>query len=167
MSEEWRVIPGVEDYEASNCGQIRRVSSGRILRPIRGGFGYRTVHITGRHIMVHRLVAKAYIPNKNQFPQVNHIDGDKANNRVENLEWCTGSENVLHAFRIGLRRPTSGESHGMAVLTERQVAEIRNAPIVRGIGVRLSKKYGVSQAMVSRIRSGKSWSHMGVRRESE
>lgn len=63
--------------------------------------------INSRHwYSVHRIVAKAFIPNEHNLPQVNHIDGNKQNNHIENLEWCTQVQNVQHAFKTGLRKPT-------------------------------------------------------------
>jgi hypothetical protein len=57
-----------------------------------------------RHLLVHRLVATALIPNSNNFPQVNHIDGDKQNNHVSNLEWCSASNNIWHSIKTGLKK---------------------------------------------------------------
>jgi len=111
----------------------------------------------GRLLRVHRLVAEEFLPNPDDKPQVNHIDGDKSNNRVDNLEWVTGAENVQHAFRTGLRVPTRGRLNGNAKLTDEQVDEIRAAVGARGIGRQLAKKFGVSEATISFIRSCKRW----------
>jgi hypothetical protein len=66
--------------------------------------GYRAVSVVNRTLMLHKLVAKAFLPNPEGKTQVNHIDGNKLNNDVSNLEWCTPKENIQHAFRTGLNK---------------------------------------------------------------
>ena len=111
--EKWRDIVGYEGlYQVSNLGRVRRLHNGRrhlsptILkpRPISGNRGltkYLSVNpcknAKSRNLQVHRLVAEAFIPNPDNKPVVNHIDGDPSNNRAENLEWCTQQENGLHS----------------------------------------------------------------------
>jgi hypothetical protein len=118
--EEWRPAPN--GYEVSNLGRVRSVDRvylganrwgacerrlrGRVLRDFSAGAGYRMVMfgLRGPKFYVHRLVAEAFIPAQTGRFYVNHIDGDKANNRVENLEWCTSSENQLHrTYVLGKR----------------------------------------------------------------
>jgi hypothetical protein len=74
---------------------------------------------------VHRLVAKHFIDNPNGFRFVNHKDGNKHNSRAENLEWCTSSQNQLHAYAIGLMKSQKGENNGNAKMTDREVAFAR------------------------------------------
>ena len=66
--------------------------------------GYHEIMLNGKHYRVHRLVAEAFIPNPNNLPCVNHIDGNKQNNSIDNLEWCTYSENIIHSFKNGLQK---------------------------------------------------------------
>lgn len=118
-SEIWKPIPNFEGlYEASNIGRIRsverKVSSGKgertvsskILKPILDEWGYEKVSLSkgGKCVSrkVNRLVAQAFIPNPNNYPQVNHKDGIKTHNYIENLEWCTASQNMKHCFENGM-----------------------------------------------------------------
>ena len=109
-----------------------------------------------KRFQVHRLVAEAYIPNPNNLPEVNHKDGNRANNNVSNLEWCTRSENALHSTRV-LKKGIRAEN-GLAKLNDNQVAEIRQKFIPRKYSQRkLAKEYGVSQRAIWNILHNVSW----------
>jgi hypothetical protein len=108
MSEEiWKdVIEGSGKYKVSNKGQIKSYAHNnpKILTPIKHGAGYLKYKLNGKTLMIHRIVATAFIPNPDSLPQVNHKDGDKSNNCAENLEWCTAKDNVKHALDNGLSK---------------------------------------------------------------
>ena len=108
MSEIWKPIEGYENkYEVSNFGNVKRIKSGRILKPNAVSEGYLRVCLCDgrwKHKLCHRLVGKAFIENPNNYPQIDHIDADKINNRVENLRWVTNSMNCL------LKKPMKRES---------------------------------------------------------
>lgn len=125
MEKVWKPVVGYEEsYEVSNYGEIRGVdryvSNGKGLSLKRGVIkslktdkdGYFRVYLSKnskkKQHLVHRLVAQAFLGNVEEKPCVNHIDGDKQNNYVNNLEWVTRSENDLHAFKLGLRVATDG-----------------------------------------------------------
>lgn len=101
MNEIWKETPLNKNIYVSNLGNIK--SNKRIHFFELGG--YKSVQIFNKNYYIHRLVAQAFIPNPENKPCVNHIDGNKKNNNVNNLEWCTYSENNRHAYQTGLKKP--------------------------------------------------------------
>lgn len=100
--EEFRDVVGFEDlYEVSNEGRVRNKITGRILKPNKIHKGYLQVSLCKdgerKPALVHRLVAQAFISNPNHYPQVNHIDENKTNNCVDNLEWCINQYNIRYS----------------------------------------------------------------------
>ena len=100
MYEEWKLIIGYGNkYEISNTGKVRNIKTGRVLKPSTQSNGYLKVNLVDRSKgisdwpNIHRLVALYFLDNPNNLPQVNHIDEDKNNNCVDNLEWCTAKYN--------------------------------------------------------------------------
>ena len=157
--EIWRDVAGYEGfYRVSNFGRVKSFARGseKILRQGLYGGEYFTVSLNKnknrRNFSVHRLVAEAFIPNPNYFPVVNHKDGNKKNNFVENLEWVTQGENLLHASRIGLRK--TGADSCNAKLTEDQVRYIRKnyKPRDKIFGApALAKKFNVGKHIIFNV----------------
>lgn len=122
MEEIWKDVPGYEGkYSVSTLGRVksydgfRKINHGA-LQPFKGRILnatsnklYHAVMFTEngklKNVRVHQWVARTFIPNPNNYKEINHIDGNKKNNKVENLEWCTRQENNLHMYRIGLAKP--------------------------------------------------------------
>lgn len=114
--EIWRDIPGYEGlYQVSAFGKVKSLITNRILKDRFDHKGYLSVILyknnTKKVIKVHRLVAKIFLDNKDNKEQVNHKDGNKANNNVSNLEWCNCKENIQHAFKIKLKENPKYGNH--------------------------------------------------------
>ena len=119
------VIDGKETvYLVSDMGHIVNKKTGKILKPWSDKDGYLKINLLGKNYMVHRLVMIAFKPNPNSYPQVNHIDGHKDNNCIDNLCWCSGSQNVRHALRTGLRKGLKGETNPACKYSESEIVEV-------------------------------------------
>jgi hypothetical protein len=162
MEEIWKDIKNYEGlYQVSSFGNIKNIRTARILRLGLSSNGYYTVTLCNKSInktfYVHRLIAETFLPNSLNKSTINHIDGNKINNDLSNLEWATQAENNRHAFKTGLSNV--GEEHGSAKLTERDAKRIKyEYPHLTQ--TEIAKIYGVSHDTVSLIRLGKRWSHI-------
>lgn len=153
-------------YLISNHGEIKSIKTNHIRKLSFSDRGYlicvislgsRSKKICAR---VHRAVAETFIPNPDNLPEVNHLDGDKSNNVVSNLEWCSSKENTRHAVKNGLRVAAKGERCYTAKLTNDDVEYIRNVyvPRDRDYGLRaLARKFGVYHTTIEDIVKDVSW----------
>jgi len=171
MSEEFKNIPGLSDaYAASKDGNIKsnprkasdgRIVKGRIMRPQRASNGYLFFAARCKShkgpVSVHRAVLSAFTGEMRKI-DVNHINGIKDDNRLENLEWATRSENQLHAANHNLK-PCGEKSH-LAKLTEKQVNEIRELIRLKIPQTKIAAIYGVAQTSISKIKTGKKWKQL-------
>lgn len=169
--EIFKSITDYPNYEISNLGRLKsleRISlRGFKLKEklIKGGIdtrGYQMIHLVNngvrKTLLVHRLVAKEFIPNPENKYDINHIDGIKTNNFDYNLEWCTTQENIIHAYANGLCSDKTGETNGRSLLTEKEVLEIRQIKNKRISEI--AKNYNVSWSCISSIIKRKNWSHI-------
>lgn len=148
--EIWKTIPGYTGYEISSHGRLKSVYkfASRILIQQKNESGYFIIKLRNdigerHHLKIHRLVAIAFIYNEMGKPHVNHINGIKTDNRVENLEWVTMSENIRHAYKTGLRRIKLKSNDINDIYHSKE----RLKP--------LSLKYGVSISLISHIKNKK------------
>jgi transposase len=113
-----------------------------------------------RAFLVHRLVALTYIPKVEGKNYVNHKNGIKTDNRVENLEWCTSTENQIHAYETGLKRMPKGEINGRNLLPEQTVISIYYELLNGARVVDTAKKYGVARSTIASIKKRQNWQYL-------
>jgi hypothetical protein len=164
-NEIWKDVIGYEKlYLISSLGKLKSLQNNKekILKLIPDKKGYLRTRIGNlnnkKTIKIHRLVAIAFIPNPENKKEVNHRDGNKQNNNIENLEWCTGSENIKHAFKTGLRR-SDGNNHNNRKLSSIQVKEIREKRKIYSC-IELGKMYNVSRVQILNIVTYKMWKNI-------
>lgn len=166
IPEEWRKVPN-SLYEVSDNGNIASWHWGKrhIMKPSRSGAGYAHLVLwysgVKRHTLVHALVAEAFLgPKPTPKHEVNHKNGVKADNRVENLEWVTKPEQQRHRYDVLRKRSfpdRRGEFNGMSKLTTSQVKEIRRQHETGKTYRDISKAYGVSDVCIGLICRRKTW----------
>lgn len=175
-NEIWKPVKGYEGlYEVSNLGRIYSLISNKILSPSLDTYGYPILSLCKDGIKktktVHKLVIKSFVLNPENKSQVNHKNGIKTDNRVENLEWCTMSENIRHAYDTGLQKGLSGEDNpswgkhgsqnGNHKLTEEEVLKIREL-YSTGLYTQklLGEMFNTAQLNISFIVRRKTWRHI-------
>lgn len=165
MNEIWKDIKGYEGfYQVSSLGNIKSLGNSfrkkeKLLKQHFNTQGYYHVLLCGkikpRASVIHRIVAKAFIENPQNKPEVNHINGNKIDNRLENLEWCTADENRQHAYSLGLK--CEGEKHGRSKLKNSDICKIIDL-LNQGIKQHvIASTFNVSHPTISRIKTGKSY----------
>ena len=180
MQEKWKSIDGYEFYEISTLGRLRVLEhtvhvKGRPDKIVRSkiktatlvhGYYYYSLYRgnVGKRFAAHRLVAQEFIPNPDNKPEVNHIDGDKSNNCVENLEWVTHGENQRHAFAMGLVVPYDrhGANNPMHGKHHSESAKAKIAEVHLG-----TKHSDETRDRMSKSRKGKRFSDEHKRKLSE
>lgn len=175
--EEWKQIQDlpVDYYYVSSKGRIKTVDhidclgrkkKGHVVKQSFDKYGYKrlTFHlaVSGKEVfcnkLIHRLVAIAFIDNPENLCQVNHIDGDKTNNDVKNLEWCTAKQNVQHSITTGLRK--TGEDTRQARFTNAEVLNIRNL-LANGVSqAQIAKMYKCPYSTIKNIARKRSWRYL-------
>ena len=136
------------------------------MSPQTNKFGYLTIRLCRdgkkHNFTIHKLVAITFLKNTNNYPEINHKNGIKADNRVKNLEWCNRSQNIKHAHEMGLAYDKKGENHGRSKIKE---SDIYNIIELRNSGKTLDfigKLYQVTPQNIYQIVKRKSWKHINI-----
>jgi hypothetical protein len=164
MIEIWEQIKEWEGYYISNKGNVKNPKGNLVALCVNKKRGYVYVfhsksEMRPRALSVHRLVARYFILNPTNKPQVNHIDNVRHNNTLANLEWCTAKENIDHCIKQGRKVQLRGDQCPHSVLTEEIVRNIK-----KDIGTttlkKIAEKYNTNYSNVAHIKRGSRWAHV-------
>ena len=162
---EFREIEGFSRYRVNILGEVYNIEKNKFVN----SYIDRIISLWDKNLkktktkLIHRLIAQAFIPNPDpdKLIQINHKDGNKLNNTISNLEWCTNQQNAIHAHKIGLKVGLIGEDNSNSKLSEKQILEIRSRYENGNILQReLGEIYGVGQTQISRIVRNKLWKNI-------
>ncbi len=164
MTEVIEEIKGFEGrYTISNLGIVRSLMTGKEMKLNLTSWGYYRVNLRYAHsrkfksFLVHRLVAQHFLPNANNLPEVNHIDSNRLNNRVDNLEWCDRNYNIQHSFKYGYASH-KGERNSNHKLTRNDVEAIKQLHQSTNLSDGdIAKVFNVSRSTINHVVSGRSW----------
>lgn len=150
------------NYQVSSNGEVFSNISNKLLKPFKnpGGYLYIHLHINGKVVKksIHSITAETFIPNPEHKPQINHIDGNKENNNVSNLEWITQKDNNIHALKLGLRKAPSGEKVHFAKYTSKQIHQVCKEIERDELDLdEIEKLSGVPVKTIGEIRNQKIW----------
>ena len=170
MEKIWKTISGFSRYKASSDGEIytpnwKGGKTGKVMKPALDSNGYmRTMLVDDegktKTIKVHRIIAQTFNANPDGLKEVNHLNGNKADNRSCNLEWVSHQQNIRHSFDFGLQN-NRGENNPISKLTEQDVLEIRAKFKPRIYGRKeLALEYNVKEATIKDVILRKSWNHI-------
>lgn len=157
--EVWKKVEGFENYEVSNFGNVKSLNYNGTnkekflkIRFLKTGYCRVNLCKNGKStdFYIHRLVAISFLLKKDIDNQVNHLDGNKLNNNVSNLEWCNQSENMIHSYKIGLQK--IGEKNSKSKLSNTNVLEIKKSKLPYP---ELANKFNVSKSLICMIKKGK------------
>jgi len=188
MVEMWKYIEGYEScYSISNFGRVKSLArtinqknrkyktKERIMSQCICHKGYHRVRLnlngTGKNKTIHRLIAEAFIPNLYNLPMVNHIDGNKSNNAISNLEWCTAKNNSEHARDNNLTANLKGEKHPRSTIDDIQALTIetffnKDKSSRKYTAKQLSKFFNTSRGVVASVWCGSTRKHLGFQKNN-
>lgn len=156
IDTEWRAVEGYPNYCVSKDGEVLNQKRGVLLTPYEEPHGYFQVTLShggsSKKFRLHRLVAQCFLERVEGKEHVNHKNGDKSDNSVNNLEWCSPKENQTHAIETGLSN-NKGQNNGMSKLTDSEVAAIRKLSSTF-TQKELANEFGVSRTCITRILNG-------------
>ena len=157
---QWKTIPFENLYEVSTTGLVRNKKTGNIKSQRLDKYGYMrvTLYPSSKTYTIHRLVMLTFKPNEKD-ENINHIDGNKENNNIDNLEWCTISENCKHRSTVLYPDIVNGERNPMAKITEETAKQIKYGNYSGLNNREIGDIFGVSSEVVRRIRSNERWKH--------
>jgi hypothetical protein len=152
----FKVLKGYEKYIIFEDGKILSIPINKYMNPSLTKDGYYCTMFNRKTETVHRLIAKAFVPNPHNKPEVNHIDGNKLNNHYTNLEWCTRGENIKHCYDLGLRS-CKGENNSRAKVKQSDIENIKalykQGKTQKEVGI----IFGISPSQAGKIINNKSW----------
>lgn len=158
----WKKINGYPNYEISSDGHVLNIITGKFLKQSDNGKGYLKIELfnngKGKNLYIHRLVAEAFLLKYQQKCEVNHIDGNKYNNDITNLEWCSRQQNINHA--VNNRLHNYGSKIGTSKLRNKDILKIRYL-YKNGIAeIELAKRYNITRRNINYIINYITWRHL-------